>query len=98
MKLTSKSRQSSLVVIFQLSCIVLSGQTTYCKDTSYRNKKISASTISGFIQPLPEDAASVTRWIHKHVEGLRDIAATPEPLSIWADKKATTKNISRNVV
>lgn len=49
------------------------------------------------MRPLPEDAAPVLAWIEEHAQDLQYLAATPEPLSYWADKKYTSKKLLKSL-
>ncbi len=71
----------NLCILLTLSSSCLVARNTYM------DYEISPENIIEFIEPLPEDAAPVLDWINKHAEDLRYLAATPSPLSRWADKK-----------
>lgn len=69
-------------------CIILTiASSCAIARNTYMDYEISSETIMQFIEPLPEDARSVLEWIEEHAEDLRYLAATPYPLSRWADKK-----------
>ncbi|MGE0009517.1 MAG: hypothetical protein AB7F19_03165 [Candidatus Babeliales bacterium] len=62
--------------------------TTLCVPRNlYHGQKISANSLKSLIRPLPDDAAPVLAWIEEHADDIRYLAATPKPLSYWADKK-----------
>lgn len=72
----------------QKLCILLAISSSFLvARNTYMDYEISPETIMQFIEPLPEDATTVLEWINKHAEDLRYLAATPRPLSRWADKK-----------
>lgn len=91
MKLSKKC--VGLYLFFALSYTTLS----LTAPNTYHHQRISTKSLTSLIRPLPEDAAPVIAWIEEHADVLRYLAATPEPLSYWADKKYHSKKLIKSL-
>ncbi|MGE0009518.1 MAG: hypothetical protein AB7F19_03170 [Candidatus Babeliales bacterium] len=75
------------IVIFLAAQLTICSLSPLCARNTYNGIEISAETIASFIEPLPNEAIHIKKWIKKHAAMLRFLAACPAPLSSWEEKK-----------